>query len=357
MDNSPIRVALLSFWHSHATRSEQVQFTGDGVFGTIAQHPEIDVVAAWDDVPERGRVGAAVLGVPFADDLEALLTREDIDGVVVLNETTGHGALCRLAAQHGKHIYVTKVLTPTRREAEEVIAACDEAGVVVVTMLSRLYEPWAITIRDLVQSGRIGTVFSMKIWHSHGQAIKPGLDGAGYLPDGHGFLRRADGGGGAYIDMCHPQYLTPYILGSAPDQVFARMSSVSGRGDVEDNAVVLLDYSGGPYVVLEESWASAPTTTYVEVQGTNGTVVYRDDKTDADRVALEVRSGDQLTFERLDVPTATDSPLDEWIRCVRSGTRPDENIARSLELSLMNEAAYTSAERGVSVQLSSLVNS
>lgn len=350
-----IRVALLSFWHSHAAGSPEVRFRGTGVFGAIQEHPEIDVVAAWDEVPDRGCVGAERLGIPFEPDLDALLGRDDIDGVVVLNETTRHGELCEAAARHGKHVYVTKVLAPTLAEAKQIVARCDEAGVVLVTMLSRLHESWALRIRDIIRSGELGDLISLRIWHAHGLAVRYSeADGAGHLPDGHGFLSRRDGGGGAYVDMCHPQYLTPFLLDGLPVSVFARMSSVSGRGDVEDNAVALLDYPGGPYVILEEGWASAPTTTYVEVQGTGGTVLYRDDKGDPSWAFFGIRTGDAASFADLPVEAPADSPLDEWIRHIRAGTRPDDNIERTLQLSLLNEAAYLSAERGVPVALTAV---
>jgi 1,5-anhydro-D-fructose reductase (1,5-anhydro-D-mannitol-forming) len=350
-----IRVAFLSFWHSHAAANPEIGFRGAGIYGTVAAHPDIEVVAAWDDVAERGRQGAERLGVPFEPDLQALLSRPDLDGVVVINETTRHGELCIAAARAGKHVYVTKVLAPTLAEASAIVAACDEAGVVLVTMLSRLYEPWAIKIRDIIASGELGTLICLKIWHAHGLATRYSeADGAGYLPDGHGFLTRRDGGGGAYIDMCHPQYLTPFLVGGMPATAYARMTSVSGRGDVEDNAVAILDYPHGPYVVLEEGWASAPTTTYVEVQGTDGTCLYRDDKGDPSRAFFCLRSGQDATFRDLPLGTVTDSPLDEWIRHIRAGTRPDDNIERTLQLSQLNEAAYLSAERGAPVAIASV---
>lgn len=354
-----IRVAFLSFWHSHAAASPEVRFRGAGVFGAIQAHPEIEVVAGWDDVAERGRIGCERLGIPFEPDLDALLSRADLDGVVVLNETTRHGELCKAAAAHGKHVYVTKVLAPTLAEAQEIVKACDEGGIVLVTMLSRLYEPWAIRIRDVITSGELGRLIMLRIWHAHGLATKYSeADGAGYLPDGHGFLTWRDGGGGAYVDMCHPQYLTPFLVGGMPKSVYARMSSVSGRGDVEDNAVALLEYEDGPYVILEEGWASAPTTTYVEVQGTDGTLIYRDDKGDPSWMWFGVRSGDDADFRELPLDeTATFTPLEEWITHIRAGTRPDENIEQTLQLSQLNEAAYLSAERGVPVDVADIARS
>ena len=43
------------------------------------EHPGAEVIAVWDD-RERGQVEASKRGVPFHDDLEGLLSREDVDG-------------------------------------------------------------------------------------------------------------------------------------------------------------------------------------------------------------------------------------------------------------------------------------
>ncbi|HWA18910.1 MAG TPA: Gfo/Idh/MocA family oxidoreductase [Devosia sp.] len=350
-----IRVALMSFWHSHAIRNPEVMFKGAGIYGEIQQHPEIEVVTAWDSDEARGRVGAARIGVAFEPDLDRVLSNDDVEGLVIVNETTRHGELCLAAAKHKKHVYITKVLAPTLSEATGIVTACDSAGVVLVTMLSRLYEPWARKTRQIIESGAIGKLIAVRIWHAHGLAMRYSeADGAGYLPDGHGFLTVRDGGGGAFVDMCHPQYLTPYLVGRSPDNVFGRASSASGRGDVEDNAVVLLDYENGPYVILEEGWASAPQSTCVEVQGTAGTILYRDDKADPKVNFFGVRSGDNAEFTKLPVEKVSETALDEWIRHIRNGTRADDNIERTLQLSQLNEAAYRSFASKMPVAMDSV---
>ena len=270
-------------------------------------------------------------------------------------ETTRHREVCLKAIEYGKHIYVNKVLAPTVKEAEEIVSAAEKKGVVMVTMLSRLYENWCIKIRDLIQSGEIGKIISLRIWHAHGIVTKyyP-TDGMGYLPDGHGFLMKEDGAGGCYVDMCHPQYMTPFLLGGLPKRIYSRMSSVTKRGNVEDNAISLLDYEDGPYVTLEEGWACGPVTTEVEVQGTDGTIIYRDDRSDKNYDCFAYRHGDDPKFHEIHVEPATFTPLDDWISCVRTNTMPTENMQRAVDLSRLNEAAYISAEKGLPVEIANL---
>lgn len=350
-----VRVAYLGFWHSHAFTNPDVQFTGLGVYGTVREDPSIEVVVGWDWNEERGRKGCDDLGIPFTANLEEVLNREDVDGVVVMCETTLHKDVCIKAAEHGKHIYVNKVLAPTQKEAIEIAEAARKNGVVLITMLSRLYESWCIKIRDLIREGAIGKVISVKIWHAHGIVARfyP-TDGMGYLPEGHGFLNRKDGAGGCYADMCHPQYMLPFILDRMPDKIYSRMSSVMGRGDIEDNAIAVAEFKDGPYAVLEEGWANGPVTTDIQVYGTEGSIMYRDDRSDPRYAYFALRTDASPAFVDLPLSPAADSPLKEWIRDVNEGKPNEDNVQRAIWLSAMNEAAYRSAATGTPCMLADL---
>src|SRR5690348_10131116 len=90
-----IRVAMISFWHVHAKDyARQAQ-----------EHPDTEIVAAWDENAERGRVQAEALGVRYFSDLEELLAQPDIDGVIVDTPTNMHPAIMIAAALAGKHIF------------------------------------------------------------------------------------------------------------------------------------------------------------------------------------------------------------------------------------------------------------
>ena len=85
--------------------------------GEAQAHPDVEIVAAWDEDPTRGAAGAADLGVPYHADLAELLARPDVDGVIVTTRTTAHRDVIIAAAEAGKHVFTEKVLalTPPRR--------------------------------------------------------------------------------------------------------------------------------------------------------------------------------------------------------------------------------------------------
>ena len=77
--------------------------------GEAQAHPDVEIVAAWDEDPTRGADGAADLGVPFHADLAELLARPDVDGVIVTTRTTAHRDVIIAAAEAGKHVFTEKV--------------------------------------------------------------------------------------------------------------------------------------------------------------------------------------------------------------------------------------------------------
>ncbi|HEV2662994.1 MAG TPA: Gfo/Idh/MocA family oxidoreductase, partial [Ktedonobacteraceae bacterium] len=124
-----IRVALVSFWHVHA-RDYVRQAT---------ENPATEIVAAWDEVPERGRTNAEALGARFYEHLDDLLAQPDIDAVIVTTPTNAHYEVMSAAARAGKHIFTEKVLAPTLRECNEILTAVYQAGVNLTVSLPRLY--------------------------------------------------------------------------------------------------------------------------------------------------------------------------------------------------------------------------
>ena len=325
--SKPLKIAALGFWHVHAgDYSRQAQ-----------EHPGTELVAVWDDDAERGQAGADQFGVEFAGDLDALLAREDLDGVTITTATNEHRDLMVKVAEAGKHIFTEKVLAPTVAEAEEIIAATDAAGVKLMVSLPRLAHGYTLAIRDVIDSGRLGQLTYGRVRLSHNGAIP--RDGAeGWLPQR--FFEAKTAIGGALTDLgCHPVYLTQLFLGSTPDTISATYRSVAGRG-LEDNAVVVVGYGDQKIGVIEAGFASQNPFT-IELFGTEGTLTYTD-------------AGNVLTVngEQIPVPEHATDPFGQWVDHINNGTRADENIERALELTRLVVAANEAAHQGTSIAYS-----
>lgn len=336
-----IRTAVLSFWHVHV----------DGYMRQAREHPEVELVAAWDEDPQRGRERAAAAGLEFIESLDDLLMRSDIDAVIVQCATTLHEEVITKAAKAGKHVLSDKVLAPTLAEANRIVAAADAAGIVLVTGLVALYHDYINTMKAIIESGELGKIVNIRMMSCHGRAVDSSLPA--------GFFSREEAAGGAVVDMCHVLYALPHLFGTMPESAYSVFSSVTGKS-VEDHGFILLEFADGFHANLEISFATkAAPRMEIEINGTEGTVHFRADAhpggNGAPQGALFLKAiEDPANFQPIAFGTAQTTPLKLWVEHIKAGKRPDENIARALELSRMNEAAYLSAERRERVRLDAI---
>jgi 1,5-anhydro-D-fructose reductase (1,5-anhydro-D-mannitol-forming) len=323
--STPLSLALVGFWHVHA----------HDYAAQVAAREGAELVAAWDDQSDRGRREAEKLGIAFTADLDEVLARPDIDGIVVTTATSAHTDVIARAIAAGKHVFTEKLLAPTVAECEQLVDAARTAGVRLVVSLPRLSESVTETISAAIADGSLGDITYTRVRLAHDGSI------AGWLPSR--FYDPADAIGGALTDLgCHAVYLTQRFLGTAPETVSAVYSSVTGEA-LEDNAVVTLRYPGGALAVIEASNVTTPGASTIEVRGTRGTLVFG-----FAGLGL-LGKGDAYDAEKWVEPAARPAPpmpMDLWLTAIRTGTDTDENTAAAIELTRLVETANASAAAG-----------
>ena len=124
---------------------------GRMIVAALADNAAMQVVASTDLDP-----AAALPGLPFVADLDALLTDPASDAVILCTPHRFHAGQILAAARAGKHVFCEKPLCLTRAEAEAAIDACNRAGVVLGVGHERRFEPPVLALRELVRSGALG---------------------------------------------------------------------------------------------------------------------------------------------------------------------------------------------------------
>lgn len=120
------------------------------------------IVAAADSNPARAE-RARGWGIPdFTTEAEEVITRPDVDAVLILTAMQAHGALTRAALKAGKHVLVEKPLSMDLAEAAELVELAKVSpGHLVcaphVTLSWTYQQMW----REL-QAGKIGRVLSAR---------------------------------------------------------------------------------------------------------------------------------------------------------------------------------------------------
>jgi predicted dehydrogenase len=334
-----IRVAMVSFWHVHARDYAR----------QALEHPATEIVAAWDELPTRGRTKATELGIRYYDNLDELLAQPDIDGVIIDTPTNLHHDVMVAAALAGKHIFTEKVIAPTLHETHEILAAIEKAGVKLTVSLPRLYDGYTLAIQDILERKLLGEPTLVRARLSHNGAVPTPENPDGWLP-AH-FFNLEQCAGGALIDLgCHPMYLTRLFLG-LPESVSATYGYITGR-EVEDNAVAILNYPQGAIGIVEAGFVNRHSPFTLEVHGTEGSLLFG--TPDATLLVRSSLIGDGRSWTRFPIPPNRPTAFQQWVEHIQQGTTATENIQMALDLTRLMEAANHSAKNNVVVSLDDL---
>ena len=337
-----IRLAILSYWHVHA---------GDYAHQVLGNRAT-EIAAVWDEMPERGRVQAQSLEVPFYEHLDELLAQAQIDGVIVDTPTTMHRDVMVAAAQAGKHIFTEKVLAPTLHECHEIVAAVNKAGVKLMVSLPRLYAGYTLAIKDILDRKLLGELTEVRTRLSHDGALRTKQNPQGWLPPY--FFNPQQTAGGALIDLgSHPMYLARLFLG-LPESVSATYGYLTGRA-VEDNAVVVLRYPQSAVGIVEAGFVNRFSPFTIEAHGTEGSLLYGSPDGQLQlRSSLAGKPASDTWSVWTAIPPDQPTPFQQWISHIQHETTAVENIQAALDLSLLMEAANRSAKSNQPVRLDTL---
>ena len=118
------------------------------------------LVAVADNAPDdRTQRAAAAYGFEhLLSDWRELVTHDEIDLVCVTGPNFIHRDVAVAAAQAGKHLWVEKPAGRDAAETAEIVAAVEAAGVQAATGFNYRNVPAVERAREIVASGRIGTV-------------------------------------------------------------------------------------------------------------------------------------------------------------------------------------------------------
>jgi predicted dehydrogenase len=117
----------------------------------------LQAVASRD--PARAEAYAAQWGIPRAHGTyESLLNDPDIDVVYVSLPNSLHAEWTVRACQAGKHVLCEKPLALSVSECDQIIAASEQAGVVVAEAVMYLHHPLLQTARRMLQEGVAGQI-------------------------------------------------------------------------------------------------------------------------------------------------------------------------------------------------------
>lgn len=248
-----------------------VGIIGMGVAGSLhaasyaAIPDKAGIVAICDRNEKALKTAVSVYGGKAYTDYHELIARNDIEAVDVCLPHWLHAEATVAAAEAGKHVLVEKPISTTLEDADRIIGAARKAGVKLMVAENHRFTPAHRLAKELVNQGKIGRIFAARAYELCND-----------VPTDPGGWKARPEAMGALLDMgVHKFNVLRWIVGEV-ESVFAvaRKLVCSLQTDIDDNAVILLEFANGALgeVFVTSSVVHEPTNR-LELYGTEGTII------------------------------------------------------------------------------------
>ena len=223
---------------------------GVGYFGAelariMKVEDDAEIVSVFD--PENGKTIAEELGCVAASSLEELVSREDIDCVIVATPNYLHKEPVIAAAKHGKNVFCEKPIALSYADCDEMVKACEENNVVFMAGHIMNFFNGVHHAKELINEGVIGKVLYCHSARNGWEDVQESVSWKKI---------REKSGGHLYhhiheLDVAHQ------------GEAF---------GDEDDMIFINARFSDGRYAVMEWGSAFRWPEHYLLIQGTKGSI-------------------------------------------------------------------------------------
>jgi predicted dehydrogenase len=335
-----------------------------GHFSAYAANTRTELIAAVDVRPELARSAAEKWGARrWYSSVDEALADPDIQIADLCLPHDLHAPVAIQAARAGKHVFVEKPIANTLAEADAMIAACREAGVLLMVDQTKRYQNRHRTLKRLLDAGYVGDPIMVRAAYLQDityawQHMEPQRLATYWKHDGV-----ISGIGIHVLDLLR------WLVGEVAEvQAVASTSDlIDPARTTEDTGIVLLRFANGcvgeatsSYVLKDPRLGSSWDVMPIEIYGRNGaihmdwddtiTVTSRDSGGEAGAGTFQLHTAPPVGAPRLPAEGMAGA-IEHLVECLATGAQPlthGEDARASLELV---EAAYRSLREGRAIRL------
>jgi glucose-fructose oxidoreductase len=334
-----------------ASESKRIRYAvvGAGWFGQSAVLPafananensELAAIVSGD--AEKRAILSAEYGVPAypLEKYEDLLASGKVDAVYIVSVNSAHRDQAILAARHRIHVLSEKPLADNAVAAEEIIAACDRAGALLMVAYRLHFEKGNLTAIDTIHKGTIGeprvmiSTFTQQVDPDNSR-LDANLGGHPLLDVGIYCVNAA-----RYLFRAEPVEVTAFVA-TAPDPRFKEVPEmVSG----------ILRFPNERLATFACGFGETKTSAY-QVLGTKGDLrldpafAHRGERT------MTVTVDDKKRYTEFPDSDQIAPEIVYFSDCILKGRRPEPDGREGLIDLWIIEAIKSSAHKGMAVPL------
>lgn len=214
---------------------------------------------------------ATELATDWTTDLDEVLSRSDVDVVMVMTPSGTHADLGSKAARAGKHVITTKPMDVSTAACDRLIQACDAAGVLCGVDYQSRYVENNFRVAEGIHQGILGRPIL-------GEVRFKWFRSQDYFEASGGWRGtwKMDGGGSLANQGAHLLDLLCWFMGDA-EKVYGETAIMNHQIETEDVGLAIINFkSGAKGTVLGTT--TFPESVYfsAEVHGTDGGILIDD---------------------------------------------------------------------------------
>ncbi len=229
--------------------------------------PGATLMGVCDVEPDRALATGQKYGVPWFEDTHTMMQSVDTDVVVVLTESGHHPRDVVELSKYGKHIIVEKPMALSSSDADQMIDACEKAGIQLFVVKQNRYNQPVQKLKKALDEGAFGKLVlgSVRVRWCRTQDY---YDLAAWRG-----TKSLDGGVLAN-QASHHLDLLEWMLGT-PETVTAMTSRALADIETDDTAIATIRFASGALGLVEATTATRPTDLEgsLSVLGSLGSVV------------------------------------------------------------------------------------
>jgi len=308
---------------------------------TISHNPDLELKVVCDVVEDLAKRRAGEFRCEYTTDYAKVVSRKDIDCVVVSTTNKFHAPISIASLEAGKHVLCEKPLARNPEEAMNMVDASKRSGKILKTGFNHRHFRNVLKARELLDSGRIGKTTFLRSRTGHG--------GGEHMLRSW-FWNKEMAGGGTFLDNgVHLLDLTRWFLGEIKEAK-GYAATLFWPIEIEDNGFGLFKTADGKVAFVHSSWTEWFGYMYLELYGERG-YIYIDNR-NCNKTVFGEKGGEQVVYDYGDMEDESwRLELDEFVKAIGGKRRPLGDGYDGLRAVQMAYAIYDSSKTGKAVTL------
>ncbi|MHC4741297.1 MAG: Gfo/Idh/MocA family protein [Planctomycetota bacterium] len=320
------------------------------IFAAVGELPDVKIVACHSRYPDTREAFAVEYGCTACERYEEMTEDPRIDGIVVMSSNAAHERDVILAASEGRHILVTKPIATTIAAGKRMIAACEQNEVILAVGHQTRREPALRKLKEILDSGKLGDVALVEANYSTPNGLK--------IEEGDWRYSEDECPGGALIQIgIHVTDSLQYLFGRV-GRVLSWQEKGGLKAEIPGVTATLLEFESGLRGYLGSSYVSG-FSHWIKVYGSRKNAIY----SELGGLILTGDSWEEGEVRENVAPSADVSApmpaiieeMEEFVRCIRTGQRPEIGGEAALHNLAVVLAAVESDRLSKPVEIASLL--